>query len=56
MASIDFKTWWGALTENCDNCATMERLAALEAWDHQQKKIDRLEKENKELRERYDNK
>jgi len=46
MASDQFDKWWEKITVNDDSWTTLERLAALEAWEYQQDKIDRFEKAN----------
>jgi hypothetical protein len=39
----EFDAWWMEITKKSDKWTTLERLAALQAWEHQQQKIEELE-------------
>ena len=38
-----FDEWWEKITAKSNQWTTLERLAALQAWEYQQEKIDELE-------------
>jgi polyhydroxyalkanoate synthesis regulator phasin len=41
----EFDEWWEELTENSDEWSSFERMAAKQAWETQQEKIDALKEQ-----------